>query len=83
MPAIIRSSPGFEETYVMFPHSDVRLARLEVTFNQFPGEGELRTAGSAAGDGLQLTCVRSAASKRVAIRGADFTTFLRLLARLL
>jgi hypothetical protein len=92
----------------MFPHSDVRPARLEVTFTQFPGDGELRTggpppgaefgfgigfefdvcgaegtaaftAGSAARDGLQFTCVRSAASKSVAISGADFTAFLRLL----
>src|SRR5579864_7675473 len=42
-PAIIKSSLGFEDTKVKFPHSDAIPARFEVTLTQFPGDGELRT----------------------------------------
>jgi len=42
-PAIIKSSLGFEDTKVKFPHSDAIPARFEVTLTQSPGDGELRT----------------------------------------
>jgi hypothetical protein len=53
MPAIIRSSFGFDDTLVMLPHSDAIPARLEVTFTQFPGEGKFR-GGLAVGLELGL-----------------------------